>query len=140
MAPETASLKSERVSAASPGQRYVRFIGLAVLIVVALVGVGFVPTRRLAGEEALPAMVAGCVIGLAGAALAGGLIVAARIDSPTARMQTAFLAMMVRLAAAVVLGLAAALSGELARTPLLFWLAASYVALLPLEVKLAIDS
>jgi len=38
----------------------------------------------------------------------------------------------------VMLGLAAALSGMLARMPLLFWLAATYVVLLPLEVKLAI--
>ena len=36
------------------------------------------------------------------------------------------------------LGLAAALSGAVERIPLLFWLAAAYVALLPLEVKLAI--
>lgn len=126
--------------AASQGGRYVRFIGLAVLVVVVLVGVGFLPTRRLGGDAALPAMVVGCVISLAGAALAGGLLVATRIDSPTSRMQTAFLAMVVRLAAVAVLGVAAALSGELARTPLLFWIATSYVALLPLEVKLAIDS
>jgi hypothetical protein len=53
-------------------------------------------------------------------------------------MQRAFLAMAARLAVVVVLGLAAALSGEVARIPLLFWLATSYVVLLPLEVKLAI--
>jgi hypothetical protein len=39
-----------------------------------------------------------------------------------------------------VLGAAAVFSGELARTSLLFWLAASYVALLPLEVGLAASS
>jgi hypothetical protein len=37
-----------------------------------------------------------------------------------------------------VLGMAAALSGELTRQPLLFWIGTAYVALLPLEVKLAI--
>ena len=47
-------------------------------------------------------------------------------------------AMVVRLAVVVVLGMAAALSGELARQPLLFWIGTAYVALLPLEVKLAI--
>jgi len=36
------------------------------------------------------------------------------------------------------LAVAAALSGELARPPLLFWVAATYVALLPLEVRVAI--
>jgi hypothetical protein len=46
--------------------------------------------------------------------------------------------MMVRLVVVIVLGLAAALSGEFSRQPLLFWIAAAYVALLPLEVRLAI--
>jgi hypothetical protein len=59
--------------------------------------------------------------------------------TPTARMQRAFLAMAVRLAVVIVLGLAAALSGEVARSPLLLWLAITYLALLPLEVKLAIE-
>jgi hypothetical protein len=36
------------------------------------------------------------------------------------------------------MGLAAVLSGLFARMPLLFWLATTYVALLPLEVRLAI--
>ena len=40
----------------------------------------------------------------------------------------------------IVFGLAGSLSGEFARAPLLFWMAVSYVALLPLEVRLAIAS
>ena len=36
------------------------------------------------------------------------------------------------------LGAAAALSGMFATQPLLFWIAASYMALLPLEVRFAI--
>ncbi len=55
-------------------------------------------------------------------------------------MQRAFLAMVVRLGRGLVLGIAVALSGEFARTPLLFWLATAYVALLPLEVRLAMRS
>jgi hypothetical protein len=104
------------------------------------VGIGFLPTRRLGGEAALPAMLAGCLISFTGAAVAGWLLVATRLETPAGRIRKAFLAMVVRLSVVGVLGLAAALSGELARTALLFWLATSYVALLPLEVKLAIDS
>jgi hypothetical protein len=126
------------VSEASPAGRYVRFLGLAALVVAALTGIGFFPTRRLGGASALPAMLAGCLISLTAAGAAGWLLVAAEGKTPQARMQTAFLAMMVRLAVVAALGLAAVFSGELARTPLLFWLATSYVALLPLEVKLAI--
>lgn len=120
--------------------RYVRFLGLAVLVEIALIAIGWLPTRRLAGDGAVPAMLAGCAIGLVAAGLAGGVIVATAPATPNARMQTAFLAMVVRLIVAAMLGIAAALSGEVERMPLLFWLAVSYVALLPLEVKLAIES
>ena len=123
---------------AAPGAGYARFLGLALAIVAVLMAVGFVPTRRLAGDAAVPAMAMGCGISFVSAALAGWLLTAVGAGTPEARMQRAFLAMAVRLAVVVLLGLAAALSGTFARMPLLFWLAATYVVLLPLEVKLAI--
>jgi hypothetical protein len=124
--------------AAPRGAQYARFLGLALLIVVILMAVGLLPTRRLAGDGSMGAMAAGCTISFVSAALAGWLLIVVPAETPSARMQRAFLAMMVRLAVVVGLGLAAALSGEFARMPLLFWLATTYVVLLPLEVKLAI--
>jgi hypothetical protein len=94
----------------------------------------------MGGAAAPLAMVVGCAISLAGAALAGWLLVLASPKTPEARMQTAFLAMVVRLTVVAVLGLAAVFAGMFERAPLLFWLAAAYIALLPLEVKLAIES
>jgi hypothetical protein len=127
------------VTGALRGRRYIRFLGLAVLVVAALLGIGFFPTRRLAGDEGLPAMLVGCLIGLISAGVAAWVLVAANNNTaPTARMQTAFRAMVVRLVVVAVLGLAAVLGGTLAQMPLLFWVATSYVALLPLEVRLAI--
>jgi hypothetical protein len=126
------------VTGASRGRRYIRFLGLAVLVVTALLGLGFLPTRRLGGDEALPAMLAGCLIGLTSAGVAAWLLVAANNTAPTARIENALRAMAIRLVVVAVLGLAVALSGTVARIPLLFWLATSYVALLPLEVRLAI--
>ena len=122
----------------SATRRYARFLGLAVAIVLGLCVIGWLPTRRLAGDGAAAAMLAGCAISLVSAALAGWLLILTRADTPEARMQRGFLAMVVRLAVVVVLGMAAALSGELARQPLLFWIGTAYVALLPLEVRLAI--
>lgn len=119
--------------------RYARFLVSAVAVVVIAVAIGVLPTRRLGGEAAIPAMAAGCLISFVSAALAGWLLVMFDAATPTARMQRAFLAMAVRLAVVIVLGLAAALSGEVARSPLLLWLAITYLALLPLEVKLAIE-
>ena len=118
--------------------RYVRFLGLAAAIVVGLCAIGWVPTKRMAGAEATRAMIAGCAISLVSAAMAGGLLVAAGAETPQARMQRGFLAMIVRVVAVVVLALAAVFSGEFQRSPLLFWMAVGYIALLPLEVRLAI--
>lgn len=118
--------------------RYGRFFGLSVAIAVALCAVGIVPTRRLAGDPGVPAMFAGCAIGLLSAALAGLLLVATAGDTPEAKMKRSFLAMVARLAVVVVLGAAAALSGMLATQPLLLWIVVAYMALLPLEVRLAI--
>ncbi len=118
--------------------QYARFLGLALVIVAGLCGIGWLPTRRLAGTAAVGAMVAGCAIGLVSAALAGLLLTSVAAETPEARMQRSFLAMLIRLAVVVVLGIAAVFSGEFARSPLLFWMGAAYVALLPLEVRLAI--
>jgi hypothetical protein len=126
------------VTTASRSGRYARFLALAAAIVVALCAIGWVPTRRLAGADGIVAMAAGCAISLLSAALAGGLLIVVGAETPEARMQRGFMAMVVRLAVVAALGAAAALSGELARQPLLFWMATAYVALLPLEVKLAI--
>ena len=120
-------------------RRYLRFLSLAVAVVIGLSLVGWLPTRRLAGAEGVTAMVAGCAISLLSAALAGGLLIAVHAETPEARMQRGFLAMVVRLTVVVVLGAAAVLSGEFARAPLLLWIALAYVALLPLEVRLAIS-
>jgi hypothetical protein len=119
--------------------RYARFLGMAVAVVIGLCAVGWLPTQRLAGPRAPAAMVAGCTVSLLSAGLAGYLLTVVGSDTPQGRMRRSFLAMIVRLAVVVVLGLAAALSGEFATSPLLFWLAMAYIALLPLEVRLAIQ-
>jgi hypothetical protein len=118
--------------------RYARFLGLAVAIVAVLNGVGYVPTRRLAGNSGVAAMLAGCGIGLISAALAGLLLVAVAGDTADAKMKRSFLAMVARLAVVVGLGAAAVLSGVFATEPLLFWIGIAYMALLPIEVRLAI--
>ena len=84
--------------------RYTRFLSLAVAIVVGLCALGWLPTRRLAGAEAVVAMMAGCAISLVSAALAGWLLIVVGAETPEARMQRGFLAMVVRLAVVVVLG------------------------------------
>jgi hypothetical protein len=128
------------MGSAARARRFLRFVAFAIAIVAAILALGFQPTRRLAGETGPWAMAAGCTISLVAALLAGWLVVIAAPATANARMQAAFLAMLVRLAVVVALGAAAVFSGMFSRSPLLFWLATSYVVLLPLEVKLAIES
>lgn len=117
---------------------YARFLGMAVLVIAVLCAIGLVPTRRFAGDEGVSGMFAGCAIGFISAAFAGLLLVTVAGDSPEAKLKRSFLAMMARLAAVVVLGAAAVLSGMFAISPLLLWMAIAYMALLPLEVRLAL--
>jgi hypothetical protein len=117
----------------------IRFFGGEALIVVVLCGVGWVPTQRLAGPAAVPAMIAGCGISLLSAVLSGVLLTTIDGSTPDGRMRRGMFAMMARLAIVLGLSVAAALSGAFATRPLLFWMATSYAALLPLEVRLAIS-
>ena len=126
------------MTTASAGSRYGWFLAAAVAIVGALAGIGFVPTRRLAGDVGIPSMLAGCAIGLISAACAGVLLVTMAAETPEARMKRSFLAMVVRLAIIVALAVAAVLSGAFSTAPLLLWMGIAYMALLPLEVRLAI--
>ena len=116
-----------------------RFLRAEALIVATLCAVGWIPTERLAGPEALPAMIAGCGISLISAALAGWLMTMIDGSTPEGRMRRGMFAMFARLGIVIALSVAAAVSGEFAQRPLLFWMAAAYLALLPLEVRLAIS-
>ncbi len=111
---------------------------MAAAVAAAVAALGFLPTRRFAGDAGVPAMLAGCAIGLISAAAAGVPLVAFGAETPEARMKRSFLAMTARLGVAVALGAAAVLSGLFATQPLLLWIGIAYVAMLPLEVRLAI--
>ena len=111
------------------------FLVWAAAVGLALVLLGYAPTRRLGGEEALPAMIAGCVIGvLASAVGAVPVALARRRGARTATLQGMLVAMALRLTVVVALGLSAALSGWFAARPLLIWIALSYIAQLALDV------
>jgi len=119
----------------SPAAGYLRFLAWAVAVGAALVLLGYAPTRRLAGEDALPAMIAGCVIGvLASAVGAVPVALGRRPGARTDPRQGMLISMAARLAAVLILGLAVGLAGWFEIRPLLFWIGLSYVAQLALDV------
>lgn len=118
-----------------------RLLVQAAGILGALLALGYLPTVRLAGDGAVPAMLAGCALSVL-ASLAGAVPIWRATSRPGGRPpQELFPAMIgsivLRFAAALVLAVAAVLSGWFATKPLLIWLVISYVGLLAVDVRYA---
>ena len=122
----------------APAAEYVRFLLWAVAIGVAAALLGYAPTRRLGGDGALPAMVAGIVIGVIASAVGAVPILLARRSGSAPSPVQGLLAMGIRLAVLVVLGVSAGLSGVFETRPLIVWIALGYAAQLALDVRYAV--
>jgi hypothetical protein len=121
---------------------YLRFLAWGIGTTVAAALVGWIPTRRLAGEDALPALIAGCVIALLASAIGALPVVLAR-NRPDAvrRGPVAALASTgLRVAVTVVLGAVAVLSGWFAVRPLVVWIAVAYGVLLVVDTRYALTA
>lgn len=119
---------------------YLRFLAWGFGAVVAAALLGYLPTLRLAGEEALPSMIAGCAIAFLASAI-GAIPVARASNRPgVARQgpQVALMAMALRLGAVVVLGSAVGLSGRFETMPLVIWIAIGHAVLLLVDTRYAL--
>jgi len=145
MSPDSPGTRRER-----PSGRYGRFAAWALGVTVALAALGWIPTRRWGGEEALAGLIAGCLVSLT-AALIGGLMIlraergAERSVSEAGGHETGaqplfagLKAMGVRLLVLLGLGTTVALSGAVGLKPFLLWLGGSYLVLLPVETRYAL--
>ena len=117
---------------------YLRFLVWAVAISIAAALLGYVPTRRLGGDGALPAMAAGIAVGVIASAVGALPILLARRSGAAPSPVQGLLSTAIRLAALVVLGVSAALSGVFETRPLIVWIALGYVAQLALDVRYAV--
>lgn len=107
--------------------------GLAIAAVVAL---GWLPTRRLAGPEGVPALVAGCAVALAGAALGAAPVLWALAAGEARRGPAAAgRAMALRAGGTLLLALSVALGTDVPRTPFVIWVGLGYLALLVAETR-----
>jgi hypothetical protein len=122
----------------SPAAEYARFLVWAVAISIAAALLGYVPTRRLGGDGALPAMAAGIAVGVIASAVGALPILLARRSGAAPSPVQGLLSTAIRLAALVVLGVSAALSGVFETRPLIVWIALGYVAQLALDVRYAV--
>ena len=123
----------------SPAAEYLRFLIWAVAAAALVAALSWVPTRRLAGEDGVPAMLVGCALALL-ASIVGGIPVARsrRAPTPAARFPALMGAMGLRFGVLLVLGASVALSGWFDREPLLLGAAVSYLALLAVDTWYAV--
>jgi hypothetical protein len=124
------------------GRRYLLFLAVLAGATVALLAAGYLPTRSLAGEAALPAMLLACAISFVGSAVGGlplarvgvmgtgGDAGAGKGDGGVEGLKRVITAMALRLAVVVVLAGAVILLVGPERKPFLLWLALSYLVLL----------
>lgn len=122
-----------------PGADYLRLVGLIVAVAVLLGAVGIVPTRRIAGDNGIPAMIAGIV----GSVLAGsiGLIPAvfARQKAPADRQVAMLGATSLRMLVTLALVCVLVFGGWFERKTLVTWSAISYVVLLVVETMCVVQ-
>jgi hypothetical protein len=115
--------------------RYLRLFGLTLLLGVIAAAVGFFPTRRLAGEPGVAAMLAGCGVAVL-AGWIGGAVACRQGGRGPEQINRLLAATALRLFAAVGLALAVALSGLVVLKPFLLWVALAYLVTLAGETAL----
>ena len=120
----------------SVSKPYSSFLVLTAGIVVALVVVGLFPTRQLAGDGAVAAMVAGCGISFVAALFGTVPVMLARGQAAPATVPAVMLSIAMRLGAVILLGLAAMWSGWFQNGPLLIWLVFSHALLQVADIRL----
>ena len=103
---------------------------LAAAIAVALLALGYLPTKRLAGSEGVPAMFAGSGVSLVGSVAGTVPLLLSRGRTAVEIMPVLLGSIAVRMAAVVVLAVAVAWSGTFAIRPLVAWVAISHAGLL----------
>jgi hypothetical protein len=116
---------------------YLRFLAWTAGVAIIALALGFLPTRRLAGDGGPPAMLAGCAIGVLASWL-GAVPVALAGAGGKKGAPPILAAMALRFVVVLALALPAALSGRLARGPLLVWVAISYIVLLAVDTRYAL--
>lgn len=107
-----------------------QYAASTLLIALALVAVGFVPTMRNAGGQGVSAMLAGCAVSLIGSWAGAIPLVFSGGGGAAHGANLALASMAVRIFIVAILATAVALTREFALAPLLIWVGISYMGFL----------
>lgn len=114
-----------------------KFFFATVGLMVVVGAIGYVPTVRLGGEDAMAGLLAGCGVSLAGSWI-GSIPIFVALRAGCGAVNAALAAMALRFVLVGGAALAIALSGAVSKGPFLVWVAISYVVLLIADVMLAL--
>lgn len=117
---------------------YLVFVGVATAANAVIVGLGYLPTIRVAGQEAFWSMVAGCGVSWAASCLGAVPVALAVSEGASERPQAIMAAMGIRFVAVLVLVAPLVFSGWFERNVFVFWVGISYLLLLPLDTVFAV--
>lgn len=119
---------------------FIGFVLEAIGLTVLITAIGWVPTQRVAGSDAISGLLAGCGVSLAASVLSAipAAFQAGRIGRSSLGLMTVGMAL--RMVLALGGGLALAQSGWFMRGPLLIWLAISYAALLVVDTRFVLKA
>ena len=114
-------------------RNYVKLVAAALLVTAIIAGTGYYPTMKLAGDDHISAMIAGCTMSWI-ASCAGAVPLARALSGPSSETATAILAS-TTIRFFVVLALVAplTLSGWFDRVVFIVWVAISYLLLLAVD-------
>jgi len=119
------------------GRLVVRHLLLAAALVAALVALGWVPTVRVAGSKAIPAMLVGCVVAWVASGAGTIPLLLARGRPPADQISAVMGATAVRVVVALAFAGGIALSRWLPVAPLLIWVAIAHAGLSVVDVRFA---
>lgn len=124
-------MTTEIDSASTAGWRdYAGFLAMATATVALLMLVGLLPTRRLGGEDAVAAMLAGCAVSLVGSILGTVPVALTRDRSMPQAMPAILGSIVLRLGAVIALGVVVATTWQFDPAPLVLWLVIAHAGLL----------
>ena len=115
--------------------RYVLAASSSTLIIVIL---GYVPTVRIAGSDAVAAMLAGCGASWLASCLAVAPLAAVRVQEQRQVAPAVLLSTGIRFIAVLVLVVPLTLSGWFEQTVLVVWVGISYLLLLLIDTAFAV--
>ena len=124
----------------STPRKYLPFVAQVFVVTALLIGIGYVPTQRIEGNEGIRAMLAGCGVSVLASVLGAVPIALSHRSQGSAALNLVTASMALRFFLVLMFAVAVALSGWFSKAPLLIWIGLSYMVLLIIDTRFALST